>query len=413
MKLEKSRRIIRVAKKILPGGSTFNKTAFFDEGKTPFCLVKGNKSEVTDIDGNNYTDFMNGLGCNLLGYNIGFINRAVEKEINNGCLLPFASDLEIQVAKKLKKLIPSAEMVRFGKNGSDVLTQAVKLSRYCTNKKHVIFGGYHGWHDWVIGSSSRSGGIPEAEKKISHKFIFNDFNSILKLHKKLNGDIACIVMDLVARYYPEKNFLKKVRDFCSKNKILLVFDEIVTGFRINKGGAQTFFKVTPDLSCFGKAMGNGMPISALVGKKQYMKKFNDVFYAMNFVGEKASLAAAKVTLDYYLKNDVAKEINKKGNFLSTRLKKIIEKYKLNNFIQIQGMSSRIIIGFKNNLDSDFLKKKSADIDQIVRFMIQTFAENKILCNLSVFINKSHSKKDLIKFTKIFDQICYKISNSKV
>ena len=173
MKLEKSRRIIRVAKKILPGGSTFNKTAFFDEGKTPFCLVKGNKSEVTDIDGNNYTDFMNGLGCNLLGYNIGFINRAVEKEINNGCLLPFASDLEIQVAKKLKKLIPSAEMVRFGKNGSDVLTQAVKLSRYCTNKT-CNFGGYHGWHDWVIGSSSRS-----VEYRSEKKYHINLYLTIL------------------------------------------------------------------------------------------------------------------------------------------------------------------------------------------------------------------------------------------
>ena len=116
-----------------------------------------------------------------------------------------------------------------------------------------------------------------------------------------------------------EKFFKKVRDFCSKNKILLVFDEIVTGFRINKGGSN-FFKVTPDLSCFGKAMGNGMPISALVGKKQYMKKFNDVFYAMNFVGEKASLAAAKVTLDYYLKNDVAKEINKKEIFINSAKK---------------------------------------------------------------------------------------------
>jgi glutamate-1-semialdehyde 2,1-aminomutase len=413
MKLVENKKTIKVAKEILPGGSTFNKTTFFDEGKTPFCLVKGDKSEVVDIDGNRYIDFINGLGCNLLGYNVSFINKAVEKEINNGCLLPLSSILEIEVAKKLKKLIPSAEMVRFGKNGSDVLTQAVKLSRYCTNKKHVIFCGYHGWHDWVIGSSSRSGGIPNVEKKLSHKFIFNDFESILKLHKKLKGNIACIVMDLVARYYPEKNFLQKVRSFCSKNRIILVFDEIVTGFRIHKGGAQSFFKVTPDLSCFGKAMGNGMPISALVGKKRYMKKFDDVFYAMNFVGERASLAAANVTLDYYIKNNVAKEINKKGKFLLIQLKKIIDKYHLSNLIQIQGMSSRIIIGFKNNLDSDFLKKKSSDLDQIVRNMIQTFSENKILCNLSIFINKSHSIKDLNKFAKIFDKICCKINNSKI
>ena len=128
---------------------------------------------------------------------------------------------------------------------------------------------------------------------------------------------------------------------------------------------------------------------------------------------RASLAAANVTLDYYIKNDVTKEINKKGKFLLIQLKKIIDKYHLSNLIQIQGMSSRIIIGFKNNLDSDFLKKKSADLDQIARQMIQTFSENKILCNLSIFINKSHTKKDLIKFAKIFDKICCKINTSKI
>lgn len=413
MILSKSKKMIEISKDVLPGGNTFNKTTFFDEGETPFCLVSGNKTTVKDVDGNTYTDFMNGLGCNLMGYNVGFINKAVKKEIDNGCLLPLSSTLEIDVAKKLKKMIPSAEMVRFGKNGSDVLTQAVKLSRHITQKKHVLFGGYHGWHDWVIGSSSRSGGIPDAEKKLSHKFIFNDFESIVSLYNKLGGNVSCIVMDLVARYYPKKNFLNKVREFCSKNKVILVFDEIVTGFRIHRGGAQSYFSVTPDLSCFGKAMGNGMPISALVGKKKYMKKFDDVFYAMNFVGETASLAAADVTLNYYIKNNVAKKVNQKGRYLYERLKKIILKNKLDHFLEIQGMYSRIIIGFKNNLDSDFLKKKSTTIDQIVRFMIHTFARKKILCNLSVFINYSHTKKDLDNFANVFNFICKKVKNNQI
>ena len=160
------------------------------------------------------------------------------------------------------------------------------------------------------------------------KFIFNDINSIQNLYKKLNGDIACIVMDIVARYYPNKNFLKQVRNFCNQKKIILVFDEIVTGFRIHKGGAQSYFKVTPDLSCFGKAMGNGVPIYALVGKKKYMKFFSEVFYAMNFVADKMSLAAANVTLKHYINNDIAKSVNKKGQFLKKKLHESLKKYEL-------------------------------------------------------------------------------------
>ena len=413
MNFKKNIKSLNISQKILPGGSTFNKSNFFDNGETPYCLKKGSKSLVIDVDGNKYIDFMNGLGCNLLGYNVSFINNAIAKEINRGVLLPLSNELELKVAKKLTKLIPSAEMVRFGKNGSDVLTQAVKLSRFITKKENIIFGGYHGWHDWVIGKTSRSGGIPNIEKKLSHKFVFNDIDSIYKIYKKLKGNVACIVMDVVARYYPKKNFLEQVRKFCDEKKIILVFDEIVTGFRIHKGGAQSFFCVTPDLSCFGKAMGNGMPISALVGKKKYMINFNKVFYAMNFVSDRASLGAANAILSYYIKKDVAKNVNQKGKYLWMKIEESIIKHKLENVLQVEGMHSRIIIGFKNNASSDFLQKKSLDIENLVRLMIKNFAENGILCNLSVFINYSHTKKNLKKFAIVFDKICNKIQNNKI
>ena len=413
MNLKKNIKILNQSKNLLPGGSTFNKSNLFDNGETPYCLKKGFKAIVTDVDNNKYIDFMNGLGCNLLGYNISFINKAVSKEIKRGVLLPLSNKLELEVAKKLNRLIPSAEMVRFGKNGSDVLTQAVKLSRFITNKENVLFGGYHGWHDWVISQTSRSGGIPGIEKKLSHKFIFNDINSIKKIYKKLNGNISCLVMDLVARYYPQKNFLEEVQKFCNQKKIILIFDEIVTGFRIHKGGAQSFFKITPDLSCFGKAMGNGMPISALVGKKRYMKNFDKVFYAMNFVSERASLGAANVILDYYIKNDVAKKVNQKGKYLWLKLHISIKKNKLENLFQLQGMYSRIIIGFKNNLNSDFLANKGIGIENLVRLIVKDFTKNGILCNLSVFINHSHTKENLDKFSIVFDMICSKIAKNKL
>ena len=409
MNFDESKRMLKISKKYIPGGSTFNKTNYFDEGLTPFSLSCGKGAKVWDVDGNVYTDYILGLGCINLGYCFDAVDRVVADQLGKGMSFSLSHPLELEVAHKLTEMIPCAEMVRFGKNGSDVLSAAVKLARYITKRDHVVFCGYHGWHDWCIARTSRPGGIPESTRELSHKFIYNDIDSLKNLIKELNGQISCVVMDVVARYYPKEGFLESVRELTAKHNIILIFDEIVTGFRIHKGGAQAFFKVTPDLACFGKALANGMPLSVLVGKAEYMNKFDDIFFSLTFAGETLSLAAAKAVLDLYNKIDVPADLYQKGNLLKIELQKILKKHALDNLFEIQGMPPRLILGFKNSLDSDFLKKKKGELSELIPLMIRQFAQRRILFNSSIFISYSHSYEDLKYFLNCFDEICSMIN----
>ena len=385
MKLKQSKKLLQRSKKVIPGGNTFSKTELFGQGITPFALTHGKGSVVYDVDNNAYTDYILGLGCINLGYSFKPVDDAIKKQLDSGISFSLAHPLELTVAEKIIEMIPSAEMVRFGKNGSDVLSAAVKLARYITKKDHIISCGYHGWHDWVIANTSKPGGIPKNIARLSHKFEFNNINSLQKIINILDGDVSCVVMDLVSRYYPKPGFLEEVREITEKNNIVLIFDEIVTGFRMHNGGAQAYFNVIPDLSCFGKAIANGMPISALVGKKKYMGKLDEIFFTLTFAGETLSLAAANATLDFYLKNDVSKNIFKKGKILKDGMEKIIFEYELDDKICIEGMESRPILGFKNNVKNQ---------SELTNYIVKYLCENNILSNISFFVNYSHTVKDI-------------------
>ncbi len=390
---------------LMPGGNTFNKTTFFDQGTTPFALTKGSGATVWDVDGNKYTDFINGIGCISLGYCFEEIDKAITERLEQGITLPLSNPLELEVAQKLVEMIPCAEMVRYGKNGSDVLSAAVRLARHITQRDHVVFGGYHGWHDWCIAKTSRPGGIPEAIRALSHKFVFNDIDSLYRLIKELNGEVSCVVMDIVARYYPEPGFLEEVRELTAKNGIILIFDEVITGFRMDKGGAQAYFKVTPDLACFGKALANGMPISVVVGKSEYMSRFEEIFYALNYASETLSLAAANATLDFYNKVDLPKVLYENGMILRKGLQNTLKRHGLDHIFDIQGMPCRNILGLGKSVDSDFLLKKGAEIERLFPCIFELFAEKGILTNLSLFLSYSHTLEDINYFLKCFDEIC--------
>ena len=405
MKLEKSNILLELSKRFIPGGNTFNKTNYFDQGKTPFSLSHGKGVKVWDIDGNPYTDFILGLGSISLGYCFDEIDTAIEEQIKNGMSFSLSHPLELQVTQKLVDKIPCAEMVRFGKNGSDVLTAAVRLARYITQRDHVVYCGYHGWHDWCIAQTSRPGGIPEIVRDLSHRFIFNDIDSLHTLIKQLNGKISCIVMDVVARYYPVPGFLEEVRELSRKHSILLIFDEIITGLRMQKGSAQAFFNVIPDLACFGKALGNGMPLSALVGKSNYMRRMDEMYYSLTFSGESLSLAAANATLDFYNKVNVPNELYTKGSVLRKGLEKLLIEQELDKIFEIQGMPSRPILGYKNKVESDFLNRDNKNKDELISLIIQQLCNRGILTNLSFFISYSHTLEDIDYLLNCFNEVC--------
>ncbi len=265
---------------------------------SPYFLKKGNGCYVWDEDNNKYIDFISGLLPIIIGYNNKQINNAITKQLRKGIIFSLPTIVETQLSKKLCQLIPSAEMVRFGKNGSDVTSAAIRLSRAYTKRDHIIFCGYHGWHDWYIGSTKMSIGVPKKIKKLTTSFKYNDIQYLEKILKKNPKKYAAVIMEPVYDKEPKNNFLKKVRTLTKKYGCLLIFDEIVTGFRVHLKGAQYFYGVTPDVSCFGKAMANGMPISAIVGKRKIMKNFDKIFFSTTFGGETLSIVAALETIKY-------------------------------------------------------------------------------------------------------------------
>lgn len=285
-------------------------------GVTPLFIERGRGARIWDIDGNPYIDYVLGLLPIVLGYCDPDVDAAIRDQLDKGIVFPLASTLEAELAERLIRLIPSAEMVRFGKNGSDATTAAVRLARAHTGRDRVLLAGYHGWHDWYIGTTTRDLGVPAAVKALSGTFRFNDADA---LEKALTADpdgIAAVVLEPAGAATPAPSFLERLRELTQRFGVILIFDEIVTGFRVHLGGAQARYGVTPDLSCFGKAMGNGMPISAVVGRAGIMRGMEDIFFSGTFGGECLSLAAAIATIDKLEREDVPARLSILGERLT-------------------------------------------------------------------------------------------------
>jgi len=327
----------RALRSVPLASQTFSKSAMnFPRGATPLFFEKGQGAYVWDYDGNKYIDYLLGLMPIILGYCDPDVDEAIRNQVNNGIIFSMPSDLEIQLAEKLIELIPCAEMVRFGKNGSDATSAAIRLARAYTKRDRIAVCGYHGWHDWYIGTTPRSLGVPKSVQDLSSKFIFNDLDSLESLLRSSPKGFAAVILEPTGAYEPKNNFLEGVRNLCDKYGVVLVFDEIVTGFRVNMGGAQRKYGVIPDLSSFGKAMANGMPISAIVGKHEIMKLMNDIFFSGTFGGETLSLAAAIATINKLESINAPEVFNRIGKTISNTVQNIITDCELDEVISVTG-----------------------------------------------------------------------------
>ena len=298
MKLTESNKLLERAKDLIPMQSqTFSKSpAWFPQGAYPVYLKRGEGCEVEDVDGNKYLDFICGLGTITLGYRWWSVEMAIREQLKDGLIFSLPHPLEVEVSELLRDIIPCAEMVRFSKTGSEVTEAAVTLARAYTGREHIAQFGYHGWHPWYSIITDRNLGVPSLYLQFIHTF---EYNKIETLEKILTDyKCACVIMEPMIYTPPEDCFLEKVKEITQKHGALLIFDEMVTGFRWNLGGAQKLFKVIPDLATFGKGMSNGMPLAALVGKYEIMKHLetDPIFFSTTFGGECLSLAAAKETI---------------------------------------------------------------------------------------------------------------------
>jgi glutamate-1-semialdehyde 2,1-aminomutase len=326
------------ASRVIPLGSqTFSKSHLsYPEGEAPLFLSRGRAGRVWDVDGNEYVDMVNGLLPNVLGYDDPDVARAVTEQLGKGVTLSLATELEIILAEELVKLIPCAEMVRFGKNGSDVTAGAIRIARAYTSRDRVAVCGYHGWQDWYIGSTLRHKGVPKVVRDLTHTFPYNDLAALDALLGKFPGEFAAVMMEPMNFTEPAPGYLAGVKELAHRHGALFIFDEIITGFRYHIGGAQTLLGVTPDLATFGKSMGNGFPIAAVVGQADIMREMEEIFFSFTFGGEGVSLAAAISVVQKMQREPVIQRLWKTGGMLIERINGLIREFDISLVASIVG-----------------------------------------------------------------------------
>ena len=222
-------------------------------GVAPKYLEKGKGAVVWDVDGNEYIDFNMAIGPLSLGYGYEIVDKAIREQLENGITFSLMHPLEVEVAELISEVIPNADSVRYSKTGADVTSAAIRLARAYTGKKKILCCGYHGWHDWYIAVTSRNYGIPEEIQNLTFTFNYNDIDSFLS---SVDEDTAAVILEPVVFQEPKDGFLHKVAEVCKERNIILIFDEMWTGFRMAIGGAQEYFDIIPDLATYSKAIAN-------------------------------------------------------------------------------------------------------------------------------------------------------------
>jgi glutamate-1-semialdehyde aminotransferase/spore coat polysaccharide biosynthesis protein SpsF (cytidylyltransferase family)/predicted dehydrogenase len=397
--IEKSRTWLERADKVIPGASqTFSKGANQHvRGVAPVFLAKGKGCRVWDVDGNEYIDYIQGLLPNILGYAHEEVNAAVAEQLGQGHSFSLPHPLEVELAERLTRLIPCAEKVRFGKNGSDATSGAVRAARALTGRERIACCGYHGWQDWYIGSTTRNAGVPEGVRALTHPFVYNDLSSLEKLLNAHKGEFAAVIMEPVNFWPPGAGFLEGARDLAHNHGALVIFDEICSGFHFGLGGAQKRFGVTPDMACFGKAMGNGFPIACVVGKTDVMKVFEDIFFSFTFGGEVASMAAAMKVLDILETTDALSRMDANGRVLQEGLNALAKEAGLQDRLQCIGYPFWALIRFLDADGKDSLLVRS--------LFTQECAKRGVLLLATHNMTAAHDPLAVEQTLRVYAEVC--------
>jgi glutamate-1-semialdehyde aminotransferase/spore coat polysaccharide biosynthesis protein SpsF (cytidylyltransferase family) len=366
-----SGRLLRRALERIPfGAQTFSKSHLqFPPGRSPLYVSHADGARIFDVDGNDYVDLVNAILPVVLGYRDPDVDEAIHRQLDSGISFSLSTALEGELAEILCHHIPCAEMVKFGKSGTDVTTAAIRVARAYTGRDIVVMTGYHGWADWSMITTERDAGILAQISEGSERLTYGDYDRFNKWFKEMANKTAAIIVE------PDEDpdFLKYLRMMCDKHGIVLIFDEVITGFRWMMGGAQKFHNVTPDLACFGKAMANGMPLSAIVGKRHIMKKFeppDNIFYSGTMFGETLSLAASIATIKKMEREHVIQHLWDVGAKIATKVNASLDYHGLNDVIQLTGMHPRMKLNFKDH--------ENATANQIKTLFMQNMAENGVL-----------------------------------
>lgn len=394
----KSNELLERELKVSPlAAQTFSKSyRYYCKGFAPAYIDHGKGCYLYDVDGNKFIDFVCALGPITVGYADERIDGAVIEQIKKGASFSLQSPVEVELAEKLCQIVPCAEMVRFVKNGGDATTAAIRLARAYTKKEMVLMSGYHGMHDWSIGASENNKGVPKAVCELTKTFKYNDIDDLKEKLETYKGKVAAVILEPIQGDGPKDGYLEAVKDAVHEHGAVLIFDEVVSGFRYALGGASELYKVVPDMASFGKGMANGYAISAVAGKKEIMRQIEDgVFVSTTFGGDATSMAAALATIKILEAPNFYENIWKLGEKMRSGISALIKKYSLEKIISVSGIAPHCGVAFEGCANLSYL-----DINSVYS---QVMIENGILVLAICNLNGSHTEKEIDLYLETTDK----------
>ncbi len=408
-KIKKGIKLWSKAKKIIPGGTQLlsKRAEMFLPNQWPSYYKKAKGVEVWDLDGNKYIDMsLMGVGSCILGYADPDVSKAVKKVIEQGSISTLNSPEEVELAELLLKLHPWAGMARFARTGGEAMAIAVRIARAQTKKDRVAFCGYHGWSDWYLAAnladkSNLDGhllpglepsGVPRVLKGTAIPFHYNKIEELEKIVRQ-HKDIGAIVMEPIRHQPPRDNFLKKIRKIAFEIGAVLIFDEITSGWRFNIGGVHLKYGVNPDIAVFGKAMSNGFPMAAIIGKKKVMQAAQTTFISSTYWTERIGSAAALATIDKMISHDVPGHLDKIGKLIGEGWQGLADIHQLK--IKIEGLPPLI------NFSFNYGEKENQALSTL---FTQEMLRRGFLASKSVYVSYSHKEKDVEKYLDNVDKV---------
>jgi len=406
MKIQKGIELWNKAKKIIPGGSQLlsKRSEMFLPGQWPSFYKYAKGVEIWDLDDNKYIDMsIMGVGTCILGYADNDVNKAVKKVIDEGSMTTLNSPEEVELAELLLSIHPWASMARFARTGGEAMSVAVRIARAYTQKDKIAFCGYHGWHDWYLSANLANNrnldgqllpgleplGVPRGLTGTAISFNYNKIDELQKIME--DNDIGVIVMEPVRHHEPEENFLGKVRKIADENNSILIFDEITSGWRMNIGGVHELYNVRPDIVVYGKAISNGFPMAAIIGKGEVMDIAQSSFISSTYWTERIGPAASIATINKMRRNNVPVHLCKIGDLIVDGWKKLAKEYDLN--IDVGGISPLATFTFDYGEESQAFHT----------LFTQQMLKYGFLASKSVYVSYSHTEDHVEKYLENTDK----------
>ncbi len=411
--MNKGQKLLKKAKKIIPGGNQLlsKRSEMFLPGQWPAYYKKAKGCKVWDLNNKVYYDFA-GMGVTscVLGYSNEDVNKSLIKGLKSGSMCTLNATEEVDLAQELLRIHKWSGMAKFCKSGGEACMVAIRIARAYSNKNNIAFCGYHGWHDWYLATNMNNSknldkqllpglktrGVSQSFKNSIKPFMYNDINSLKKIFRKKNNDIGIIIMEPMRGVKPNKNFLNEVKSIAKKNKAIIIFDEITSGFKDNYGGLHLKLKVNPDIAIFGKSIGNGYPISAIIGKKEIMQVAQDTFISSTMWTDRLGFIAANTTLKKLKKFNINKKISSYGLKIKRGWLKLAKKNNIKISISGQDCIPYLKFDYPNNLE-------------ILTYFTQEMLKKGFLAGAQVATSFAYNDKIINKYLNEVDGVFKKIN----